>query len=142
MAKGLVVTSGKGGVGKTTTTAAVGAALAPEPGGPPGLIVEDHVRSGQSILFPGGDVTILGSVSSGAEVLAGGSIHVYGTLRGRAMAGVNGNASARIYCHKMEAELLAIDGYYQTAEEIPDALRDRPVQALLDGHVMRITPLS
>ena len=100
------------------------------------------MRSGQSIVFPDGDVTVVGSVASGAEIVAGGSIHVYGTLRGRAMAGVNGNASARIYCHKMEAELLAIDGYYQTAEEIPDALRDRPVQALLDGNIMRITLLS
>jgi septum site-determining protein MinC len=106
------------------------------------LLLDTPVRSGQSIVFPDGDVTIVGSVASGAEIVAGGSIHVYGTLRGRAMAGVNGNSSARIYCHKMEAELLAIDGYYQTAEEIPDALRDRPVQALLDGHVMRITPLS
>jgi septum site-determining protein MinC len=100
------------------------------------------VRSGQSIVFPDGDVTVVGSVGSGAEIVAGGSIHVYGTLRGRAMAGVNGNASARIYCHRMEAELLAIDGYYQTAEEISESLRDRPVQALLDGNVMRITPLS
>jgi septum site-determining protein MinC len=106
------------------------------------LLLDSPVRSGQSIVFPDGDVTVVGSVASGAEIVAGGSIHVYGTLRGRAMAGVNGNASARIYCHKMEAELLAIDGYYQTAEEIPDALRDRPVQALLDGQVMRITPLS
>ena len=106
------------------------------------LLLDSPVRSGQSIVFPDGDVTVVGSVASGAEIVAGGSIHVYGTLRGRAMAGVNGNSSARIYCHKMEAELLAIDGYYQTAEEIPDALRDRPVQALLDGHVMRITPLS
>jgi len=106
------------------------------------LLLDTPVRSGQSIVFPDGDVTVVGSVASGAEIVAGGSIHVYGTLRGRAMAGVNGNSSARIYCHKLEAELLAIDGYYQTAEEIPDALRDRPVQALLDGHVMRITPLS
>jgi septum site-determining protein MinC len=106
------------------------------------LLLDTPVRSGQSIVFPDGDVTVVGSVASGAEIVAGGSIHVYGTLRGRAMAGVNGNSTARIYCHKMEAELLAIDGYYQTAEEIPDALRDRPVQALLDGHVMRITPLS
>jgi septum site-determining protein MinC len=106
------------------------------------LLLDSPVRSGQSIVFPDGDVTVVGSVASGAEIVAGGSIHVYGTLRGRAMAGVNGNSTARIYCHKMEAELLAIDGYYQTAEEIPDALRDRPVQALLDGHVMRITPLS
>lgn len=106
------------------------------------LLLDCPVRSGQSIVFPDGDVTVVGSVASGAEIVAGGSIHVYGTLRGRAMAGVNGNSSARIYCHKMEAELLAIDGYYQTAEEIPDALRDRPVQALLDGNIMRVTPLS
>src|SRR5438132_8868249 len=106
------------------------------------LLLDSPVRSGQSIVFPDGDVTVVGSVASGAEIVAGGSIHVYGTLRGRAMAGVNGNSTARIYCHKMEAELLAIDGYYQTAQEIPDALRDRPVQALLDGHVMRITPLG
>src|SRR5437870_13104720 len=105
-------------------------------------LLDSPMRSGQSIIFTDGDVTVLGSDGSGAEIVAGGSIHVYGTLRGRAMAGVNGNSSARIYCHKMEAELLAIDGYYQTAEEIPDALRDRPVQALLDGNVMRITPLS
>jgi septum site-determining protein MinC len=106
------------------------------------LLLDSPVRSGQSVVFPDGDVTVVGSVGSGAEIVAGGSIHVYGTLRGRAMAGVNGNASARIYCHRMEAELLAIDGYYQTAEEIPDALRDRPVQALLDGNVMRIAPLG
>ncbi len=106
------------------------------------LLLDSPVRSGQSIVFPDGDVTVVGSVASGAEIVAGGSIHVYGTLRGRAMAGVNGNSSARIYCHKMEAELLAIDGYYQTAEEIPDALRNRPVQALLDGNVMRVVPLS
>jgi septum site-determining protein MinC len=106
------------------------------------LLLDTPVRSGQSIVFPDGDVTVVGSVASGAEIVAGGSIHVYGTLRGRAMAGINGNASARIYCHKMEAELLAIDGYYRTAEEIPDALRNRPVQALLDGNVMRVVPLS
>ena len=106
------------------------------------LLLDSPVRSGQSVVFPDGDVTVVGSVGSGAEIVAGGSIHVYGTLRGRAMAGVSGNASARIYCHRMEAELLAIDGYYQTAEEIPDALRDRPVQALLDGNVMRIAPLG
>jgi septum site-determining protein MinC len=109
---------------------------------PSSLLLDSPVRSGQSIVFPDGDVTVVGSVASGAEIVAGGSIHVYGTLRGRAMAGVNGNSSARIYCHKLEAELLAIDGYYQTAEEIPDALRNRPVQALLEGNVMRVTPLS
>jgi septum site-determining protein MinC len=102
----------------------------------------ENVRSGQSIVFPDGDVTVLGSVSSGAEIVAGGSIHVYGTLRGRAMAGVNGNSAARIYCQKIEAELLAIDGFYQTAEELDASLRSRPVQAWLEGEIMRVTPLN
>ena len=106
------------------------------------LLLENPVRSGQSIVFIEGDVTVLGSVGSGAEIVAGGSIHVYGTLRGRAMAGVNGNAAARIYCQKIEAELLAIDGYYQTAEDISATLRNRPAQAWLAGDIMRITPLN
>jgi len=106
------------------------------------LLLENPVRSGQSIVFIEGDVTVLGSVGSGAEIVAGGSIHIYGTLRGRAMAGVNGNAAARIYCQKIEAELLAIDGYYQTAEDISATLRSRPAQAWLAGDIMRITPLN
>jgi septum site-determining protein MinC len=106
------------------------------------LLLDSPVRSGQSIVFPDGDVTVLGSVGSGAEIVAGGSIHIYGTLRGRAMAGVNGNSSARIYCQRIEAELLAIDGYYQTAEELDEGLRNRPAQAWLEGDIMRITPLN
>jgi septum site-determining protein MinC len=106
------------------------------------LLLENPVRSGQSVIFTEGDVTVIGSVGSGAEIVAGGSIHIYGTLRGRAMAGVNGNASARIYCQRIEAELLAIDGYYQTAEELDANLRNRPAQAWLDGETMRITPLN
>jgi len=109
---------------------------------PNSLLLESPVRSGQSIVFTDGDVTVLGSVGSGAEIVAGGSIHVYGTLRGRAMAGVNGNSSARIYCQKIEAELLAIDGFYQTAEEIDASLRNRPAQAWLQGDTMKITPLN
>jgi septum site-determining protein MinC len=109
---------------------------------PMSLLLESPVRSGQSVVFIEGDVTVLGSVGSGAEIVAGGSIHIYGTLRGRAMAGVNGNADARIYCQKIEAELLAIDGYYQTAEDISATLRNRPAQAWLAGDIMRITPLN
>lgn len=108
----------------------------------PSLLLESPVRSGQSIVFAEGDVTVLGSVGSGAEIVAGGSIHVYGTLRGRAMAGINGNSAARIFCQRIEAELLAIDGYYQTAEEIADSLRNRPAQAWLEGEMLRITPLN
>lgn len=106
------------------------------------LLLDSPVRSGQSVVFMDGDVTVLGSVGSGAEIVAGGSIHVYGTLRGRAMAGVNGNPGARIYCQKIEAELLAIDGFYRTAEDINETLRHRPAQAWLDGDMMRITPLN
>ena len=106
------------------------------------LLLDSPVRSGQSIVFPDGDVTVVGSVASGAEIVAGGSIHVYGTLRGRAMAGVNGNANARIFCNKIEAELLAIDGFYQTAEDIDLNLRGRPAQAWLEGNAMKITALS
>ena len=108
---------------------------------PISLLLDSPVRSGQSI-FSEGDVTVLGSVASGAEIVAGGSIHVYGALRGRAMAGFSGNAAARIFCQRIEAELLAIDGYYQTAEEIDVALRNRPAQAWLEGTIMKITSLS
>ena len=108
---------------------------------PASLLLDNPVRSGQSF-YTEGDVTVLGSVGSGAEIVAGGSIHIYGTLRGRAMAGANGNSAARIYCQKIEAELLAIDGYYQTAEDIDASLRNRPAQAWLEGDIMKITPLN
>jgi septum site-determining protein MinC len=106
------------------------------------LLLDSQVRSGQSVVFPEGDITIVGSVSSGAEIVAGGSIHVYGTLRGRAMAGINGNLTARIYCQKIEAELLAIDGYYRTAEQIDARLFDRPTQTWLEGDTVQITLLN
>ena len=109
---------------------------------PTTLLLEEPVRSGQSIFFPDGDVTVLGSVGSGAELVAGGSIHVYGALRGRAMAGSNGNSRARIFCSRIEAELLAIDGYYMTAESMDKGLRDRPVQAWLEGNELKITALD
>lgn len=103
----------------------------------PSIIVTQPVRSGQSLFFPEGDVTIVGSVASGAEVVAGGSIHIYGTLRGRAMAGTTGNASARIFCRKLEAELIAIDGFYKTAEDLEPELRGQAVQLWLEGEAIR-----
>src|ERR1700686_2746166 len=109
---------------------------------PNSLVHDSPVRSGQSIVFTEGDVTVLGSVGSGAEIVAGGSIHIYVALGGRAMGGVNGNSAARIYCQKIEAELLAIDGYYQTAEDIDASLRNRPAQAWLEGDIMKITALN
>ena len=83
------------------------------------LVIDQPVRSGQSVVFERGDITVLGSVASGAEVMAGGSVHIYGTLRGRAIAGLSGNPGARIFCSKLQAELLAIDGVYQTADGMP-----------------------
>ncbi len=106
------------------------------------LLIDQPVRSGQSIVFEKGDVTIVGSVASGAEVIAGGSIHVYGALRGRAIAGLTGNNRARIFCRRLEAELLAIDGVYQTADDMSAALRGRPVQAWLAGEAMMLATLD
>jgi septum site-determining protein MinC len=132
---------------------AVQAAQAPMPAAQPppkaagqpeaaSLLINHSVRSGQSIAFEGGDVTILGSVASGAEVVAGGSIHIYGALRGRAIAGLAGNASARIFCRKLNAELVAIDGVYQTADDMPRDRIGAPSCAWLDGDLMRITPID
>ncbi|WP_146604329.1 septum site-determining protein MinC, partial [Rhodoplanes roseus] len=116
------------------------AAPAPAPQQQPAgsLTIDIPVRSGQTIYHPHGDIIVLGAVSSGAEVVAGGSIHIYGTLRGRAMAGANGDKRARIFCRRIEAELLAISGYYRTVDDLEASLRNRPVQAWLDGETMLI----
>lgn len=114
---------------------------APQPAAPEptALVVDVPVRSGQSIIFPNGDVTVTGSVASGSEVVAGGSIHVYGSLRGRAIAGSNGSAQARIFCNCFEAELLAIGGLYKTADDMEPHLRGRAIQAWLDGEILMTT---
>jgi len=109
---------------------------------PSSLLIEEPVRSGQSVAFVEGDITVLGSVGSGAEIIAGGSIHIYGTLRGQAMAGVTGNRRARIFCHRFEAELLAIGSYYKTADEIDDGVRSGPIQAWLDGNTLKISAMD
>jgi septum site-determining protein MinC len=109
---------------------------------PTSLLLDSPVRSGQSVFFPDGDVTVLGSIASGAEVMAGGSIHVYGALRGRALAGAGGNRQARIFCSRIEAELLSVDGYYRTAEEVEASLRGRPAQAWLNGDTLVVATLE
>ena len=106
------------------------------------LLIESPVRSGQSVAFIEGDVTVLGSVASGAEIIAGGSIHIYGTLRGQAMAGAAGSRRARIFCHRFDAELLAIGAFYKTADEIEDSLRRGPIQAWLDGNNLQISAMN
>lgn len=106
------------------------------------LIVEGPVRSGQSVQNPDGDVVVIGSVASGAEISAGGSVHVYGTLRGRAIAGMGGQTGARIFAAVMKAELLAIDGYYMIAEEIDPTLLDRSAQAMLEDDMLVVRTLN
>ena len=102
---------------------------------PNSLLLDSPVRSGQCIVHPEGDVIVVGSVASGAEVIAGGSIHIYGTLRGRAIAGSR-DARARIFCRKLEAELLSIDGLYMVADDMPAHLRGQQIQVWLDGDSM------
>ena len=109
---------------------------------PRSVVINHSLRSGQSVANESGDVTVLGSVASGAEVVAGGSIHVYGALRGRAIAGLTGHAGARIFCRKFQAELVAIDGVYQTAEDMPTDRLGAPACAWLDGDIMRITAID
>jgi septum site-determining protein MinC len=111
------------------------------------LIVDRPVRSGQSVVFEAGDVTVIGAVASGAEVVAGGSIHVEGPLRGRAIAGVAVGESARIFCRRLEAELVAVAGLYRTADDwaadAPSAaLHGRPAQVRCTAGKLRLEPLE
>ncbi|RWH73233.1 MAG: septum formation inhibitor MinC [Mesorhizobium sp.] len=113
-----------------------------QPDAPATLMVKTPIRSGQSVFHAHGDVIVLGSVASGSEIVAAGSIHVYGTLRGRASAGVLGHSAARIFCRRNEAELLSVDGWYCTAEEMEPSLRGKAVQAFLEKDTLRIAPFS
>ncbi len=126
---------------QTTTPAAAARTAAPEPPAA-SLVIVQTVRSGQSIVHEAGDVTIIGSVASGAEIVAGGSIHIYGALRGRAVAGLGGSRQARIFCSRLHAELLAIEGVYKTADDMDPKLHGRPIQAWLDGEHMTIAAMD
>ncbi|MEM9223297.1 MAG: septum site-determining protein MinC [Pseudomonadota bacterium] len=106
------------------------------------LIVSEPVRSGQSVVHLKGDVTVIGPVASGAEVVAAGSIHIYGALRGRAIAGSNGDRRARIFCTALHAELVAIDGLYKTNEDLEAAYVGRAVQAWLDGDALKLAAFN
>jgi septum site-determining protein MinC len=118
------------------------AVQSPQPAPVSSLLIDAPVRSGQAIVHPDGDVTIVGSVSSGAEIIAAGSIHVYGTLRGRVLAGAYGNQRARIFCRRLDAELIAIDGHYIVADEVEPHLRKAPIQAWLEGDELKIITMN
>ena len=108
----------------------------------PGLIQSAPVRSGQQVYADNRDLTVLTSVGAGAEVIADGSVHIYGPLRGRALAGAQGNEKARIFCREFHAELVAIAGHYKVLEDIPKDLRGKAVQAWLEDGQLNIAALD
>ena len=100
------------------------------------------VRSGQQLYAQNRDLTVCAMVGAGAEVIADGSIHIYGALRGRALAGAGGNTAARIFCREFNAELVAVAGTYKVLEEIPKELLGKAVQIWLDNDSLRIEALA
>ena len=116
-------------------------AVAPR-AGEPGLIQTAPVRSGQQVYAENRDLTVLTAVGAGAEVIADGSIHIYGALRGRALAGAQGNERARIFCREFHAELVAVAGHYKVLEDIPKELRGKAVQIWLDHEELKIAALD
>ena len=113
-------------------------APAPAAASSPGLVQKTPVRSGQQLYAENRDLTVLNTVGAGAEVISDGSIHIYGTLRGRALAGAQGNTDARIFCREFHAELVAIAGHYKVLEDVPKELRGKPVQVWLDKDQLMI----
>lgn len=104
-------------------------------------LVTRPVRSGQRVYAAGGDLSVIAPVSAGAELMADGNIHVYGPLRGRALAGMRGNTDARIFCQDLQAELVSVAGNYRISENIPAELRGIPVQIFLEQKTLRIEKL-
>ena len=117
-------------------------AAASVPGASPGLVHSGLVRSGQQLYADNRDLTVLTGVGAGAEVIADGSVHIYGPLRGRALAGAQGNQQARIFCREFHAELVAIAGHYKVLEDIPKNLRGKAVQVWLEDEQIHIEAQS
>ncbi|WP_374610000.1 septum site-determining protein MinC [Thermomonas sp.] len=136
----------------TTAPAAVEPAPAKTPSAPaatkqatsagPGLMQTTPVRSGQQVYAENRDLTVLSAVGTGAEAIADGSIHIYGALRGRALAGAQGNEEARIFCREFHAELVAVAGHYKVLEDIPAELRGKPVQVWLEKGQLKLAALD
>lgn len=122
--------------------AAPAAPAAPAADAAPGLIQTTPVRSGQQVYAEQRDLTVLATVGAGAEVLADGSIHIYGALRGRALAGARGNEGARIFCREFHAELVAVAGHYKVMEDIPAELHGKAVQVWLEHGQLKLAALD
>ncbi|MEW6039070.1 MAG: septum site-determining protein MinC [Pseudomonadota bacterium] len=104
-------------------------------------IIDQPIRSGQRVYANDGDLVVIATVSPGAELMADGNIHVYGSLRGRAMAGVKGDLEARIFCMDLQAELIAIGGHYKISENLDGAARGKPVQIMLRDNALIVQDL-
>ncbi|WP_135467028.1 septum site-determining protein MinC [Crenalkalicoccus roseus] len=154
LAAGLPPVRAAGGKEEEVPLAAAPAPEAPQPRQPPAqapalaggtraaLLVTEPVRSGQRIYAQGTDLVVVSTVNPGAEIIADGNIHVYGTLRGRAVAGASDNPEARIFAMNFDPELVAIAGYYAVREGLGEAPIGRAVQVRLEGEQMRFEPLG
>jgi septum site-determining protein MinC len=109
------------------------------PPAPKTRLVSGPVRSGTQIYAQGSDLVVTATVSPGAELVADGNIHIYGALRGRALAGANGDGTARIFCTRLEAELVSIAGRYLVSEQLPAGVQSHPVQIALVDDQLTIT---
>jgi len=106
-------------------------------------VVTSPVRSGQQVYAMGTDLIVLAPVNPGAEIIADGNIHVYAPMRGRALAGVQGDVNARIFCQNMEAELISVAGNFRVFDEtVPANIRSKSVQIFLEGERLMISPLK
>jgi septum site-determining protein MinC len=105
------------------------------------VMLTKPVRSGQRV-YSHGDLIVLAQVSAGAEILAEGNIHVYGALRGKALAGVQGNTEARIFCSDLQAELVSIAGNYKISDDIHGAVSHTPVQIYLQKNTLVVKPIA
>lgn len=143
--------NGASSAATATATATPAAAPAAAPAAPPPpvqiangsgtLTLSQPLRSGQIIYADGRDAIVLSAINAGAELIADGNIHIYGTLRGRAMAGARGNTDACIYCQKLEADLVSVAGVYLSADELPKQMIGKSVQISLRGEELVISEL-
>ena len=132
----------EGEAAPAATATATAAAAPPKAAPAESLYIDGNLRSGQSIMHPEGDVTVVGRVASGAEIVAGGSVHVYGALQGRVIAGISGSPDARIFCREARAELLCVGGVYMTAENIDPAYEGRSLEVRLEGDELKLRALD
>jgi len=131
----------------TAVAPASGPQPEPEPAAPPpaatAMVINRPLRSGQRVYARHTDLVVIGMVSQGAEVIADGNVHVYGPLRGKAMAGARGDTSARIFTTQLDAELLAVAGVYRVVEaKLDPSLHNQPALVWLDGESLRVEALK